>query len=61
MVFNLYFSLLDTFCFDQAAYVVSESAGLVQITLGLSRPLQDDIFVRFRYFDFNAIGKFQEF
>ena len=61
MVYSIFIFLLDTFCFDQAAYVVSESAGLVQLTLGLSRPLQDNIFVQFKYIDFNAIGKFQEF
>ena len=62
MVYSIYiFVYLDTFCFDETTYVVSESAGLVQLTLGLSRPLQDDIFIRFRYFDLTAIGKLRNF
>ena len=58
---NINFVYLDTFCFNQTVYVVSESVGIVQMTLRLSRPLQDDIMVQFIFIDLTAIGKLQEY
>ena len=37
--------------------MVSESVGVVQMTLVLSRPLQDNIVVQFAYVGLTAFGK----
>ena len=56
-VLKLNFVYLDTFCFNQTTYMVSESVGVVQMTLVLSRPLQDNTVVRFAYVGLTAFGK----
>ena len=57
MVYSNFCLLIDTFCFNPTVYVVSESVGVVEMTLKLSRPLQDNIMVRFGFIDLTAIGK----
>ena len=53
-----YYFWLDTFCFNQTTYIFLESAGTVQLTAKLNKPLAEDILVQFRYIDYTATGTY---
>ena len=47
---------LDVFCFTQSIYVLDENSNAT-LTAELSRPLQEDIAVKFAYINITANGK----
>ena len=46
--------MLDTICFENKVYRVKEDVGNVTMIANLSKPLNKDIIIRFRYFDLNG-------
>ena len=46
--------MLDTICFESKIYTVKEDVENVTMIANLSKPLNKDIVIRFRYFDLNG-------
>ena len=48
---------LDTLCFDQRSYAVREDEGPLVMSLRLSRALPFDVYLKFVYKSYSALGK----
>ena len=48
---------LDNIYFNQTQYTINENASKVQLTVNLSRKLEENIMLCFLYFDVSAFGK----